>query len=52
LVHLDCLGDFHSHPQFGDKKGRAILSKTDKESMEDTAIEIIAAINTSKHRSH
>jgi proteasome lid subunit RPN8/RPN11 len=51
LMHLECLGDFHSHPQFGDKKGKAVLSKTDKESMEDCAIEIIAAINASKHKS-
>lgn len=51
LVHLDCVGDFHSHPQFGNKTGTAVLSEVDKQSMEDTAIEIVAAINTSKHRS-
>lgn len=50
LMHLEYVGDFHSHPQFGDKKGFAELSEVDKESMEDTAIEIVAAINTSKHR--
>ncbi len=50
LMHLGCLGDFHSHPQFGDKKGVAELSDVDKESMEETAIEIVTAINNSKHR--
>lgn len=50
LMHLEYLGDFHSHPQFGDKKGFAQLSETDKVSMEETNIEIVAAINTSKHR--
>lgn len=50
LMHLECLGDFHSHPQFGSKKGVAELSDIDKQSVEDTAIEIVAAINTSKHK--
>jgi len=50
LIHLECLGDFHSHPQFGSNKGTVGLSDVDKESMDETAIEIVAAINTSKHR--
>jgi proteasome lid subunit RPN8/RPN11 len=50
LMHLDTIGDFHSHPQFGDKKGFAALSDVDKESMDKTEIEIVAAINESKRR--
>lgn len=48
LVHLERLGDFHSHPQFKDKKGVAELSEVDKQSIEETEIEIVVAINTSK----
>ena len=50
LMHLECVGDFHSHPQFGSTKGTVELSADDKQSMESTAIEIVAAINTSKRR--
>jgi hypothetical protein len=49
LANLDYLGDFHSHPQFGESKGVAELSETDKQSIEETKIELVTAINTSKH---
>ncbi|MCW3995257.1 MAG: Mov34/MPN/PAD-1 family protein [Candidatus Bathyarchaeota archaeon] len=50
LANLDYLGDFHSHPQFGNSKGTAQLSETDKQSIKETKIELVIAINTSKHR--
>jgi hypothetical protein len=49
LANLDYLGDFHSHSQFGENKGTAELSSADKQSMEETKIEIVTAINTSEH---
>lgn len=45
LVHLQKLGYFHSHPQFGQKKGGTVLSEADEESMLETEIEIVVAIN-------
>jgi len=51
LMHLQKLGYFHSHPQFGDKRGRTSLSKADKESMQETEIEIVVAINEAKRSS-
>ena len=50
LMHLEHIGDFHSHTQWGDVKGLAELSDADKQSMESTNIEIVAAINNCKHR--
>jgi hypothetical protein len=50
IANLDYLGDFHSHPQFGDSKGVAQLSDCDKESIEEKKIEIVVAINSSKRR--
>lgn len=47
LIHLQKLGYFHSHPQFGDKRGEAGLSPADKKSMQETEIEIVVAINDS-----
>jgi len=45
LTPLQKLGYFHSHPQFGKSKGTTILSDADEESMIDTEIEIVVAIN-------
>ena len=49
LMHLDCLGYFHSHPQWGEIKGTAELSQADKESMDAKDIEIVVAINNKKY---
>ncbi|MDH5691367.1 MAG: Mov34/MPN/PAD-1 family protein [Candidatus Bathyarchaeota archaeon] len=51
LMHLQKLGYFHSHPQFGDHRGETSLSKYDKESMQETEIEIVVAINEAKRSS-
>lgn len=48
LVHLQRLGYYHSHPQFGDKKGIPKLSKADVEYMQKGDTEIVVAINNSK----
>ncbi|MCW4045484.1 MAG: hypothetical protein NWE94_08220 [Candidatus Bathyarchaeota archaeon] len=48
LVHLQILGGFHSHPQFGKKRGEAKLSSTDKSYLEEGNIEIVIAINDEK----
>jgi len=51
LVHLQKLGYFHSHPQFGNNKGITGLSESDEKSMLETEIEIVVAINEAKQRS-
>jgi hypothetical protein len=51
LIHLQKLGYFHSHPQFGEKRGLAQLSEPDKEYMGEGEIEIIVAINDAKKTS-
>ena len=38
LMHLEAIGDFHSHAQFGNKKGFAELSEQDRKSMDETEI--------------
>ena len=48
IVHLEKLAYFHSHPQFGENRRTPSLSKCDKESIEETEIEIVAAINEAK----
>ena len=47
LVHLEKLGYFHSHPQFGDSKGLPQLSDQDKKSMSAGEIDVVVAINDS-----
>jgi hypothetical protein len=48
LIHLQKLGYFHSHPQFGKKRGLAKLSELDKDYMEEGEAEIVVAINDAK----
>lgn len=48
LVHLQKLGYFHSHPQFGSKRGVAELSKSDVDYMREAETEIVVAINDAK----
>jgi len=52
LVHLQKLGYFHSHPQFGGKRGDTGLSETDENSMLETEIEIVVAINKGTRKSY
>jgi proteasome lid subunit RPN8/RPN11 len=42
---LQIIGDFHSHTQYGDTKGRPIPSGEDIESMKENQIYFIVAIN-------
>lgn len=51
LVHLQKLGYFHSHTQFGDERGLPELSESDKNYMREREIEVIVAINDSKNTS-
>jgi hypothetical protein len=51
-MHLQKLGYFHSHPQFGDKRGTPELSEQDKNYMQEGEIEIIVAINDAKKHPH
>ncbi len=48
LVHLQVLGGFHSHPQFGKEKGMAKLSVSDKDCLNEGEIEVVVAINDEK----
>jgi hypothetical protein len=48
LAHLQKLGYFHSHPKFGEHRGFAKLSESDKQYMQETEIEIVVAINDAK----
>ena len=48
IVHLEKIGYFHSHPQWGKLHGLAELSQKDKEYMESGEIELVVAINDSK----
>lgn len=48
LVHLEKIGYFHSHPQFGESKGLPELSDQDKKYMQPGETEIVVAINNSK----
>ena len=45
MIHLEKLGYFHSHPQWGSSKGIAKLSDADKDCMMEEDIEIVVAIN-------
>jgi len=51
LIQLEKLGYFHSHPQYGRKKGVAELSEEDIESMNTRELELVVAINDSKRSS-
>ncbi|MDH5482994.1 MAG: Mov34/MPN/PAD-1 family protein [Candidatus Bathyarchaeota archaeon] len=48
LVHLQKLGYFHSHPQFGNKRGTTELSEFDKDFMQEGETEIVVAINDAR----
>jgi len=48
LVHLQKLGYFHSHPQFGNTRGNPELSDLDKDFMDEVETEIVVAINDAK----
>lgn len=50
LIHLQKLGYFHSHPQYGDKRGTPELSEEDKDYMKEGEVEIMAAINDAKKK--
>jgi hypothetical protein len=45
LIHLQKLGYFHSHPQYGGKRGSPELSGQDSEYMGEGELEIVVAIN-------
>jgi hypothetical protein len=45
----ELVGDYHSHPMYGDKKATTKLSRTDQEDFRDAGTSIIVAINDS-HR--
>jgi len=51
LVHLQKLGYFHSHPQFGKKRGTPKLRHSDKKYMLKGDTEIVIAINDAKRSS-
>lgn len=48
IIHLEKVGYFHSHPQFGEHKGLPELSDKDKEYMTPGDAELVIAINDSK----
>ena len=51
LIHLEKLGYFHSHPQWGHSKGMAKLSEADKDSMTEGDLEVVVAINDAVRKS-
>jgi hypothetical protein len=51
LMHLQKLGYFHSHPQFGKKRGKPKLSDMDKEYLQKGDTEIVIAINNARKSS-
>jgi len=50
ICQLKHVGYFHSHPQWGQKKGDTKLSEIDIRDMAPTQIEIVVAINNAKKR--
>lgn len=48
LVHLQSLGTFHSHPQWGKTRGIPKLSDADKNYLEEGDLELVIAINDEK----
>lgn len=47
----ELVGDYHSHPMYGEKKATTKLSRTDHESFHEDGTSIIVAINDG-HRQH
>lgn len=47
-----CLGDYHSHPMYGEVLGTTKLSRTDRESFPPNTLSLVVAINdcTRSHR--
>jgi proteasome lid subunit RPN8/RPN11 len=52
LIHLEKLGYFHSHPQWGQSTGIPKLSNADKEYMTEGDLEIVVAINDADRKSN
>ena len=48
IIHLEKVGYFHSHPQFGNTRGKPELSGLDEEYMDPGNIELVVAINDQK----
>ena len=48
IIHLEKVGYFHSHPQFGSTRGKPELSDLDKEYMALGNVELVVAINDQK----
>lgn len=42
---LNVIGEFHSHPQYGNVKGNILLSRCDMKNVNNSNLEIIVAIN-------
>jgi hypothetical protein len=51
LIHLEKLGYFHSHPQWGQSIGLAKLSDADKDALAEGDLEIVVAINDADRKS-
>lgn len=49
LVHLDLLGDFHSHTQYGNAKPRCMLSLADHKGMIDGGLYLVVAVHKRGH---
>jgi len=47
----ECVGDYHSHPMYGDAHGTTKLSRTDRESLPPNGVSLVVAINDCR-RSH
>ncbi len=45
---LNIIGEFHSHPQYGNVKGDVILSDNDTKNVDSGKLEIVIAINDKK----
>lgn len=41
----ECVGDYHSHPMYGDKRATTALSKVDRQFFKDGSVSIVVAIN-------
>jgi len=48
LIHLQKLGYFHSHPQWGSSRGVAKLSDSDEDYMNSGEMEVVIAINDAR----
>lgn len=47
---LSVIGEFHSHPQYGNVKGNVVLSSCDMRNVNNSSVEIIVAINDKKRK--